>query len=169
MVSKKKKVIFFCLKSVSGIIDQFSIKKMKKKNFSLENWPKKTKPGGGGGGPRGGWQKTIFFPDFFCYLPLGKPLGTIPDICHFFYTHIFWGLKILHSKVRKFTTKVASRQNSVNHYSRAIFHTLCIKSHIVCNFTHCVWNYTLCVKLHTVRFITHCVKLHTVHKITQCV
>ena len=37
----------------------------------------------------------------------------IPDICHFFYTHIFWGLKILHSKVRKFTTKVASRQNSV--------------------------------------------------------
>ena len=41
---------------------------------------------------------------------------TIPDICHFFYTHVFWGLKILHSKVRKFATKTASRQNSVNHH-----------------------------------------------------
>ena len=28
----------------------------------------------------------------------------IPDICHFFYTSRFWGLKILHSKVRKFAT-----------------------------------------------------------------
>ena len=38
----------------------------------------------------------------------------IPYICHFFYTHTFSGLKILHSKVRKFATKIASRQNSVN-------------------------------------------------------
>ena len=38
----------------------------------------------------------------------------ILDICHFFYTHTFKGLKILHSKARKFTTKKASRQNSVN-------------------------------------------------------
>ena len=38
----------------------------------------------------------------------------------FFYT--FSGLKILHSKVRKFATKIASRQNSVNHHSRAKFH-----------------------------------------------
>ena len=30
-----------------------------------------------------------------------------------FYTNIFWGLKILHWKVRKFTTKGASWQNSV--------------------------------------------------------
>ena len=30
---------------------------------------------------------------------------NIPDICHFFYTHTFSGLKILHSKVRKFATK----------------------------------------------------------------
>ena len=29
----------------------------------------------------------------------------IPDICHFFYTHTFWDLKILHPKVCKFTTK----------------------------------------------------------------
>ena len=38
----------------------------------------------------------------------------IPDICHFFYTSTFQDLKILHSKVRKFTTKTISRQNSVN-------------------------------------------------------
>ena len=47
----------------------------------------------------------------------------------FFYTHTFSGLKILHSKVRKFATKIALRQNSVNHYSRAIFHTLCKITH----------------------------------------
>ena len=33
-----------------------------------------------------------------------------------FYTHTFSGLKILHSKARKFTTKIASQQNSVNQY-----------------------------------------------------
>ena len=74
MVSKKKKVkkIFFCLKSVSGIIDWFSIKKMKKKNFHRKISPKRPNRGAGGG-PRGGWQKTTLFPDFFfCYLPLGK-------------------------------------------------------------------------------------------------
>ena len=37
----------------------------------------------------------------------------IPHICLFFYTSTFFGLKILHSKVRKFSTKIASRQNSV--------------------------------------------------------
>ena len=41
-------------------------------------------------------------------------LILIPDICHFFYTHAFWDLNILHSKVRKFATKNPSRQNSVN-------------------------------------------------------
>ena len=40
----------------------------------------------------------------------------IPHICHFFYTHTFFVQKILHSKVREFTTKKASRQNSVNQY-----------------------------------------------------
>ena len=43
----------------------------------------------------------------------------IPHICHF-YTHTFSGLKILHSKARKFATKIASRQNSVNQYWRKI-------------------------------------------------
>ena len=38
-----------------------------------------------------------------------------------FYTDTFWGLKVLHSKVHKFATKVTSRQNSVNHHSRAKF------------------------------------------------
>ena len=33
-----------------------------------------------------------------------NPNPIIPHICHFSYTHIFWGLKILHSKARKFTT-----------------------------------------------------------------
>ena len=41
-------------------------------------------------------------------------LMIIPDICHFFYTNTFLDQKILHSKVRKFATKIASRQNSVN-------------------------------------------------------
>ena len=66
MVSKKKKVkkIFFCLKSVSGIIDWFSIKKMKKKNFHRKISPKRPTRGAGGG-PRGGWQMTTLFPVFF--------------------------------------------------------------------------------------------------------
>ena len=34
-----------------------------------------------------------------------KGVAVIPDICHFFYTHTSSGLKILHSKVRKFATK----------------------------------------------------------------
>ena len=40
----------------------------------------------------------------------------IPHTFHFFWTHTFSGLKILHSKVCKFATKIASQQNSVNHY-----------------------------------------------------
>ena len=48
------------------------------------------------------------------HLTSSNTLSPIPEICHFFYTHTFWGLKILHSKVRKFPTKKASRQNSVN-------------------------------------------------------
>ena len=52
-------------------------------------------------------------------------ITPIPDICHLFYTSRFWGLKILHSKVRKFATKIASRQHSVNY-------TLCVNLHTVC-------------------------------------
>ena len=65
MVSKKKKVKkkFFCLKSVSGIIDRFSIKKMKKKFHRKISQKRPNR--GAGGGPRGGWQKTRLFPDFF--------------------------------------------------------------------------------------------------------
>ena len=40
----------------------------------------------------------------------------------FFYTTTFWGLQILHSKVRKFAIKIASRQNSVNHTTEKITH-----------------------------------------------
>ena len=55
----------------------------------------------------------------------------------FFYTHTFWGLQIVHSKVRKFATKMDSRQNSVNY-------TLCVTLCPVCKITHCA-NYTMCV------------------------
>ena len=71
------------------------------------------------------------------FLTSGKGSGDkirltgIPDICHLFYTNTFLGLKILHSKVRKFTTKKASRQNSVNY-------TLCVRLHIPCVITPCV-------------------------------
>ena len=95
--------------------------------------------------------------------------STIPDICHFFYTTTFWGLKILHSKVRKFTTKIASRQNSVNHHSRAKFHIYfkqfksweewegwLLLPEPSCHYwvqvvSHCVENYALCGKIYTLK------------------
>ena len=55
-----------------------------------------------------------------------------PDICLFFYTHTFWPLKILHSKVCKFATKITSRQNNANY--------------TVCKSTHCVWNFAFILK-----------------------
>ena len=61
----------------------------------------------------GSWKDGEMKQNVLGRCPKGKV--SIPDICHFFYTHKFWGLKILHSKVRKFMTKVASQQNSVNH------------------------------------------------------
>ena len=39
---------------------------------------------------------------------------VIPDICPFLYTDTFCGLKIIHQKVHKFATKIASSQNSIN-------------------------------------------------------
>ena len=36
----------------------------------------------------------------------------------FFYTTAIWGVEILHLKVRKFATKVASRQSIVNYHPR---------------------------------------------------
>ena len=54
--------------------------------------------------------------------------NTIPHICPFFYTTVIWEVKILHLKVRKFATKVASRQNSVNYHSGTqIMNELCEK------------------------------------------
>ena len=83
-------------------------------------------------------------------------LNTIPDNCLFFTITFFWGLKILHSKVRKFARRIASRQNSVNHHHGAQIDTyiyvficmLCAKVYTLCKITHYVWNYTLCVRLH---------------------
>ena len=71
----------------------------------------------------------------------------IPDICHFFYTSTFQGLKILHSKVRKFVTKTVSRQNSVNLYFG-------VKIHTVCKITHLVY---VCMKLKIACKNIHCV------------
>ena len=74
---------------------------------------------------------------------------------HLFYTNTFLDQKILHSKVRKLATKIASRQNSVNfdkNYLAAKWRKLWEKWHTVCNIT------TLCVELYN----TLCVKkLHS--------
>ena len=102
----------------------------------------------------------------------------------FFYTHTFSGLKILHSKVRKFATKIASQQNSKNQYWEVKFtfiflaatfdheimkrkgrlplppYKLCVKLHRVRLITLYVLSYTLGVKLHTMY-----VNLHIVFKI----
>ena len=76
----------------------------------------------------------------------------IPDFCHFFYTHTFSGLKILHSKVRKSATKIASRQIVlmifVNYTVSVKLHSVCKITQCVCKITHCVWNNTMCTKLH---------------------
>ena len=45
---------------------------------------------------------------------------SIHDICHYFYTHTFWGVKVLHSKVQKFATENSSRQNRVNYQTHCV-------------------------------------------------
>ena len=70
--------------------------------------------------------------------------------------------KILHSKVRKLATKIASRQNSVNfdkNYLAAKWRKLWEKWHTVCNIT------TLCVELYN----TLCVKKITFMITQVCV
>ena len=89
-----------------------------------------------------------------CQLKYYMPTKMHTSYLSFSFTDTFWGLKILHSKARKFTTKV-------NHHSRANY-KWSVKLHTVFKITHCVINYTLCVKLHS------CVKLHTVCEITHC-
>ena len=59
--------------------------------------------------------------EMVCYV-CAKVCNGHTSYLSFFYTHTFSGLKILHSKVRKFATKIVSRENSVNHHSRANFH-----------------------------------------------
>ena len=84
----------------------------------------------------------------------------------FFYTDTFWGLKILHSYLRKFATKITSRQNSVKlHIVYKITHCVLYYTQL-CNITNCVTNYKcvcypFCVKLHTVSKITHFVENYT--------
>ena len=49
-------------------------------------------------------------------------LNIIPDIRHLFYTHTFWGLNILHSKVCKFMTK--------SPWDKRAYHTMSAKWHL---------------------------------------
>ena len=57
----------------------------------------------------------------------------------FFYTHTFSGLKILHSKVRKFAPKISSPQNSVNQITPCVkLHIICVELQTVCKITPCV-------------------------------
>ena len=60
---------------------------------------------------------------------------SIVHICPFYYTTAIWGLEILHLKVRKFATKVASCKL----HSVCILHFMCkitlLKSYIVCKIT----------------------------------
>ena len=109
-----------------------------------------------------------------------------PDIYHFFYTHTFSGLKILHTKARKFETKIASRQNSENQHWEVKFtyifdffvkFKVLVKLQRMYKTTPTVYNYTLCVKLYVVSlcvksyFVCNdtlfCVKLHLMCKITH--
>jgi len=75
---------------------------------------------------------------------MGHPQTIIPDICLFFFPHTFSGLKILHSKVLKFATKIALRQNSVNQNWEVKF-TLSVNLHTVCEITQYVYKLTHCV------------------------
>ena len=49
----------------------------------------------------------------------------IPHICHFWYATIFLGLWKVRQKVRKFATKIAPQQNSVNEYFEILIHIYC--------------------------------------------
>ena len=52
----------------------------------------------------------------------------IPHICHFWYATIFLGLWKVRQKVRKFGTKIAPQQNSVNEYFEILIQILQIIS-----------------------------------------
>ena len=70
----------------------------------------------------GNWQNGLFDSDLsVSYIachnmtpPLYLYLYIHTWYLSFFYTDTFWGLKILHSKVRKFATKIAPQINSIN-------------------------------------------------------
>ena len=88
---------------------------------------------------------------------------TIPHICHLFYTTAIWGLEILHLKVRKFPTKIASRQKSKQRKLpfKNSNDELCENYDM-----HCESNYTLCkisrwVKPYTICKIANSVKNYT--------
>ena len=53
-------------------------------------------------------------------------------------TTLIWGQEILHLKVRKFTTKVSSRHNFVQNFTRSVFRVL---------------NFTLTQMLHLPKFV----------------
>ena len=103
-------------------------------------------------------------------------LGVTSGACHnvtfttylslFFYTPAYWGLEILHLKVRILASRVASRQNSANYHPKTQI-MICVKT-MIC-MLNCESNYTLCkiarwVKHYTMCKISHSVKkLHSKH------
>ena len=77
-------------------------------------------------GIKGGWYEYRIYS--------GVDPVPISDICHFFYTNTFLDQKTLHSKVRKFATKIALQQNSVNFWQKLPRNKM---AQIVCKMTHC--------------------------------
>ena len=74
------------------------------------------------------------------------------------------GLEILHLKVRKFATKVASRQNSINYHSKTQIMN-CVKI-MICILNR-KSNYTMCKIARWVKHYTMCKIVHSVKNYTQ--
>ena len=58
-------------------------------------------------------------------------VSCIPDSCHFLHNRNFWPRNF--TLERKFATKVATPQNSVQNF------TLCVKFYTVCKILHCLY------------------------------
>ena len=82
----------------------------------------------------------------------------------FFYTTAIWCMEILHLKVRKSATKVASRQNSINYHSKTQIMN-CVKI-MICILNR-KSNYTMCKIARWVKHYTMCKIVHSVKKFTQ--
>ena len=87
------------------------------------------------------WRKKGVPANFYAFCISASSAICIPHISHFFSTTAFQARKIFPSKVRKFSTKFASRQNSVN--LREIVALRQKQRKLPYRSTNCVSNYTL--------------------------